>query len=109
MTWARPLFRKLKLLNVQQICSFQTGIFMYKHINNTLPHLFDDVFLYNHSIHSHFTRQSHHLHYFPVRINTARFSIMHHGRDIWNNIPDNIKQLDFLLLKSNYKQYLIQV
>ena len=107
-TPSAPLFKKLKVLNIEQICSYQTGIFMYKYCKDLLPQVFDNMFSFNNSIHSHFTRQSDLLHHFPIKTNVARFSVMYHGSTIWNSIPQYLKELNFLTFKKQYRYFLLQ-
>ena len=102
-----PLFIELKILNVQQICSFQTGNFMYRYCKGMLPSLFNDIFLLNEAVHSHYTRQSNLFHYFPLNSNVAKFSIKYNGPKIWNNIPTCLKELNYYSFKKQYRQFLI--
>ena len=102
-----PVFRKLKVLNIQQICSFQTGIFMYKYCAGMLPSVFNDIFIFNREVHSHYTRQSNFFHYFAFNLNVAKFSIRSVGPKLWNTIPTYLKDLSFYPFKKQYKQLLL--
>ena len=102
-----PLFSNLKLLNIQQICYLQTGLFMHKYYFDQLPQIFHGLFTPNQEIHSHYTRQSHLLHHFQVHSNIAKFAIKHNGPKIWNNIPPHIKVPNFRAFKKQLQLFLL--
>lgn len=86
-----PIFCKLKTLKIAVIHSFQTAIFMYKFLINTIPLAFRNIFVYNSDIHSYPTRHSSDFNLTNPKMFMAYKSIRHHGPDIWNALPDNIK------------------
>ena len=104
-----PIFCKLKKqLKIADIHSFQTAIFMYKCWINTIPLAFRNIFVYNSDIHSHPTRHSSDFHLTNPKIIMAYKSIRHHGPDIWNALPGNIKHSATLYsFKASMKKYLI--
>jgi hypothetical protein len=53
---SKPLFMSLEFLTISQIYAFRMFLFCYKFINESLPCVFNDMFVKNSSIHSHDTR-----------------------------------------------------
>ena len=101
-----PLFRRLKTLKVHDIHTLQTSIYMYKLTQKQLPTLFYNTFKLNSNIHSYPTRRSNDYHLENPKIILAQKSIRHHGPDIWNSLPSEIKRSSSLhsfkaLLKNN--------
>ena len=85
-----PLFKQLKTLKLQDIHTYQTALFMFKHSKNLLP-FFQDTFIPNSNIHSYPTRHRNDFHLSNPKLLLAHRSIRHHGPDIWNSLPDHIK------------------
>ena len=105
---SNPLFHRLKTLKVQDIHSLQTSIFMFKFSHDLLPALFHNTFQRNANIHSYPTRRSNDYHLENPKIILAHKSIKHHGPDVWNSLPDAVKQSCALYsFKSLLKTYLI--
>lgn len=86
-----PFFYQLKTLKIDDVHTFQTAIFMFKFSKKLLPSTFQNIFTYNSNIHSYPTRHSLDIHLNNPKILLAHRSIRHHGPDIWNSLPDNIK------------------
>ena len=53
-----PIFKKLHLLKLSDICQQQIMVFFYKSIHNLLPTNFSKLFCVAKDIHIHFTRHS---------------------------------------------------
>ena len=103
-----PIFHNLKSLKIDDINTYQTAIFMYKFSTNTIPIPFRNLFVYNKDIHTYPTRHSTDLHLTNPRILLNHKTIRHHGPDIWNALPHNIKQSASLLsFKASLKKFLI--
>ena len=103
-----PLFNRLKTLRTHDIHSFQTGVFMYKYTNNQLPELFHNYFDLNSNIHTYPTRRSSDFHLENPKTILAQKSIRHHGPDVWNSLPNNIKQcLTLSNFKDLFKTYIL--
>ena len=64
-----PIFKKLKLLNLNEIYIYCVQLFMYKYHHRILPPVFHDLFVSNNTVHSHFTRQQSHFHV-PLALTT---------------------------------------
>lgn len=103
-----PLFHNFKTLKIYDIHTYQTAIFMYKTSNNTIPTPFQNIFIYNRDIHSYPTRHSSDFHLTNPRLIIAHKTIRHHGPDVWNTLPINIKHAASLLsFKVLLKRYLL--
>ena len=105
-----PLFSRLKTLKVQDIHTLQTSIFMYKLTQKQLPTLFCNTFKSNSNIHSYPTRRSNDYRLENPKIILAHKSIRHHGPDIWNSLPSEIKRsISLHLFKALLKNNLISI
>ena len=49
---SQPLFNQLKILPLNKIYEFCIILFMFKYVNNLLPHLFESIFVFNLNVHS---------------------------------------------------------
>ena len=88
---SEPLFHQLKRLKINDIHTFQTAIFMHKYTFNQLPQSFYNFFTLNSNIHSYPTRRSSDYHLENPKIVLAQKSLKHHGPDVWNSLPENLK------------------
>ena len=89
---AQPLFKKLKLLCLDDCYRLECAQFMYDINNNTLEKQFCDLFLLTNCKHNIKTRQAT-LGLFSqpaLRINSKKNSIIDNGVKIWNDIPVEI-------------------
>ena len=86
-----PLFFKHKILKIKDLYSFQLGQFMYKFNNNSLPVIFDSMFLKNQSFHNYPTRQSNEFHLPRVRTLLAQNTFLYSGPKFWNSLHNEIK------------------
>ena len=89
----------MRLLSVNDIKHYMTGIFMYQCLNCNTPQVFKDFFQENDILHGHDTRQSNDLHVPYARLNVRKFCFKIHGANTWNNIPILIKQWQSLDVK----------
>ena len=53
-----PLFKNLKILNLESIYKLQIGKFMYQYKSGLLPYSFNNMFLVTRQVHSYCTRSS---------------------------------------------------
>ena len=88
-----PLFLKLHCLKVDDIHLLQTAIFMFRYNAGLLPESFSSMFQINAKVHSHFTRQVSHIHLNNPLTALAHKSIRHSGPDIWNSLPQRVRDL----------------
>ena len=95
-----------RILSVNDINNYMTGIFMYQCINDNIPEVFDNFFQRNNSVHDHNTRQADDLHV-PCAILEIRKSCLKvHGANLWNNIPVLVKQSPSLsIFKQRLRNY----
>ena len=102
-----PLFKSLRLLKFQDINVLMTGVFMYKALNNLMPSIFRDFFIFASYLHSYSTRKSDSLYISKYRITLFKFSIQVNGPTVWNNIPPSVKDVPSLyLFKRKLKKHL---
>ena len=87
-----PLFKKLKILNINQINDLHISLFMFDIHNNDLPLLFNELFKANRNVHDHNTRSANKLHKRYNRTNYGRFPLSSKGIDKWNETPEKIKK-----------------
>ena len=69
---------------------------MFKYVKSVLPPIFSNFFTYNRNIHSYPTRTRNNIHLNNPKTLIAHKSLRHHGPDIWNNLPNCVKQKPFL-------------
>ena len=91
-----PLFYELKILKVYDINILHTALFMFRYTKELLPPIFSNLFVYNRNVHSYPTRTSNNIHLNNPKILIAHKSLRHHGPDIWNTLPNFIKQSTYL-------------
>jgi len=86
--YAAPLFKKLNLLTIHDMCFMQISEFMFKFNKNLLPHQFSKYFERNSAVYNYETRHSNLFHIQHAntskRINTVRYI----GPRNWKKIPD---------------------
>ena len=80
---------------------------MYKALNNLMPSIFRDFFIFASYLHSYSTRKSDSLYISKYRITLFKFSIQVNGPTVWNNIPPSVKDVASLyLFKRQLKKHL---
>ena len=80
-----PIFKKLRVLRLNEIYVYSLQTVMYKYYRMSLPKVFDNFFTINSNIHSHNTRQSKLLH-LPLCKNSPSFkSIRRSGVITYNH------------------------
>ena len=103
-----PLFKQMNILPVYCMNDLQTACFMFSSINSLLPKCFNDMFILNANIHTHFTRMNNALHQTQYRLNCSKFALRTHGPVLWNSLPPGLKSLPNLkIFRRHYKQHLI--
>ena len=89
-----PIFKKLKLLRIQDIFQLRLLTFVYESINKKNPSCFHDYFSFNANFHQHSTRQSNPGNLFLTHRNSFRYglkSIRYMGAKMWNDLPVEIR------------------
>ena len=108
LSHSNPLFYQLKIFNIHDINVLQVATFMYKYHYEMLPPVFDNFFLYNSNLHQYPTRTCNNIHLSNPKLLLAHKSLRHHGPDIWNTLPNSLKQIHiFSSFKRSIKQMLL--
>ena len=105
-----PVYRKYKILKLNDIHKLEIAKFMYKFSKKSLPFTFNNYYKNIKICHDHDTRQSAQKDYFLTLHKTSRLqrSIKFLGIKVWNSIPTSIRNKSFKNFISNYKLYLIR-
>ena len=99
-----PLFRKAAVLKFKDKTSLENILFISKSINNLLPSLFNNWFVFSSDIHRYNTSWSSDdkLQKYSYRTNTYRKnSIIISTIESWNNSQNNLKTISLRLLTSS--------
>ena len=91
LSHTNPLFHKLKVFKIHDINTLQIALFMFKYNKELLPPVFSNFFSYNKNIHSYPTRSRNDIHLNNPKNLLAHKSLRHHGPEIWNSLPVDIK------------------
>ena len=103
------LFLDNNILKIKDLYLFQLGQFMYNYNNNTLPAIFDEMFLKNQLVHKYPTRHSGEFHLPLLRTLLAQNTFIYTGPKFWNTLSDYIKNAtSFNLFKKRIKLLLLQ-
>ena len=104
-----PLFSEQKILNVGQIYNLNCAKFTFCSLNKTKYSEFNDRLATNGSFHNYPTRSSKSLRKPRVRLQKFMNSFLNHGIEMWNNLPDCIKNVKLLAtFKRNTKNYILK-
>ena len=105
-----PLFRKLEILKIHDLCKFEIAKLMFLYTQTRLPLSFKTFFRKSSTVHSYKTRSSDKLFYYTPRFRLVRFqkSFKYRGTKIWNNLPKQLKTLNFKKFQKNYKTELLE-
>ena len=103
-----PLFKKLSILSIDNINNEAVAIFMFRYFNNGLPISFQNFFKLNKELHNYNTRSSTQIHKNYIRTNYKKYSTVNKGREIWNCLPNAIKDSKSLnIFKSKIRKHYI--
>lgn len=98
-----PIFKELKLLNINEIYVYSLQIVLYRYHHALLPDIFRGFFVSNDSIHNHNTRQSHLLHVPILKTKQAYSTIRKTGVISYNHYSTLI---DLNVSIATYKYHL---
>ena len=102
-----PMGLGLKLFKIYDINTLQIATFMFKYNNDMLPPVFTNLFSYNSNFHSYPTRTCNDMHLNNPKLLLAQKALRHHGPDIWNTLPNSLKDITSLTsFKKSLKQML---
>ena len=98
-----------KILSPTDINTYLTGTTMYQCIHKDTPELFLNFFSTISDFHGHDTRHSEDLHVPYGRLDVRKFSIFIHGANVWNSLPNQIKNAQSVhVFKQQFRNYLIE-
>ena len=85
-THTDPLYKDLKILNIDQIRDYSIALFMYKLSHHMLPSMFENMFIYTSDVHDYYTRQADllYIQYAPTK--RSQRTIKYYGTKLWNII-----------------------
>ena len=86
----RPLFAKFNILNVNDMCSLELGVFMYKYSINDLPNAFNDYFTKRPDINGCKTRHVNDLNLTKNKKHFSDHSVRTTGPILWNSIDKKL-------------------
>ena len=98
---------KNTLMSVEQVCLYQTSIFMYKFSHDLLPQHFKMFFFKTEDVHDHFVRSKHHFRSESVHSSLRMHSIKFMGPKIWNSLPKDVNHCSLDSFKTFLKSYLL--
>jgi hypothetical protein len=93
---SKPLFTRLKILNVYSIYMLQAANFMHKILNNYLLNYETFIFQTNSYVHSHDTRSKHKLHKEQCNTQSRQNTFRFQGLEFWNIVPQVFKDINLL-------------
>ena len=103
-----PLFCNLGILNLNQLLTYHTSIFMYQQQNGLLPNTLLSLFNSNSFYHLYNTRNAANLSTPFYTLSISCHNVIYKGVSIWNSLPRNIKNCTSLnLFKRKLKSYLL--
>ena len=91
---SNPIFSKLELLKIEDICQLQLLSFAFDCQNKIAPVYFHDYFVQCSQFHNFNTRLASHGDLFLERKNTFQYgirSIEYNGASLWNMLPVNLR------------------
>ena len=106
---SRPLFNKLHILSVYDLCLINILVFVYRSVHLLFPYHFTKYFTRTWDIHLHETRgKKHNLDQINSQISCRIKSVVCSGPKHWNTLPDCIRSAPTLkAFKSLVKQHIL--
>ena len=101
----KPLFEKLRLLNIYDAYVYFTCIFVYKYYNMLLPDIFNGFYEEISLVHNYDTRNSDKLRPKLIKNEICSFNVKVQGTKNWNTLPEHIQNSKTL---SSFKYQLQQ-
>ena len=107
---SKPLFQKLKILNIYDLCRTQILTFVYKSCNGLLPSNYKNYFTFTKDKHHYPTRSSKNYNLF--RTNAQKLcranALVNRGPKFWNSLPIPIKSAPSIgIFKRLLKDHLV--
>ena len=92
MTRSAPLFHSLGILDVHKLYQFLIATFMYKLINQLLPHsMYEYCRFFEHRYNTR-QKEAKTLRLPSVRTEHGKIAISFVGSEIWNSLPEDIRR-----------------
>ena len=107
---ANPIYKKLEVLQIHDLYTYETAKFVFSCFYNLAPIPFIDFFTKVDEVSQRATRQSvdkYSLYYPRYPTNRLQRSIKYQEVKIWNSISNNIKSLKFQQFKSRFETFLL--
>ena len=107
---AKPLFYKLNILNIYELCRLQILLFVFKSINYHLPSHYFNYFTLTKEMYHHSTRSSKECKLYVINAHrtTRANTLASRGPKCWNSLTSAIRSSTSLpAFKTNVKRYLL--
>ena len=110
-TRTTPLFSRLQILKLLDIYKLEIAKLMHKVHNKALDicNALTNNYTLLDNIHSHNTRRKHQKNYFMTTVSSkqAQECLQYNGPKIWNEIPFQLKEMNFYKFKKEFQRKLI--
>ena len=107
-THADPLFKKSKILKIDDLYLLNLGSLMHKMNNGELPDVLESLFKKNKEIHKYPTRQSDMYHIPKTRLRIMQNTLIFNGPKFWNSLQNELQQTSgFYTFKRKLKYELL--
>jgi hypothetical protein len=101
----KPIFEKLKILNITKLYQYCVILFMFKFTSKSLPDMFDDFFHFNSNTHA---TRGQHLLQLPRCVNSfSQRRIRYTGAKLFNQANTITRQCSYQTYRKNLKTYLL--
>ena len=106
---ALPLLNIMDILTVNNVYRLHTLKFTHAWHKGILPKVFDHFFQYASNVHHYNTRYAakQNLHKFRIKTNTGKRMVSFAAIDLWQEIPQNFKDLNPFSFTKSTKNYLL--
>ena len=107
---AKPLFKQLKILNIESMSKLELAKIMHGCNNGQIPVRIEQIFTKSSKVHQYNTRQTINDGFFIPRIysQSGKKSLQYRGCKLWNSIPSKIKKLPLSSFKKEYSLILLK-
>ena len=107
---AKPLFKQLKILNIESMSKLELAKIMHGCNNGQIPVRIEQIFTKSSKVHQYNTRQTINDGFFIPRIysQSGKKSLQYRGSKLWNSIPSKIKKLPLSSFKKEYSLILLK-
>ena len=95
------------VLSIDQICIYQSLLFMYRYHNNLLPHTLSNLFSTASLVHSHNTRSIHDYRSTVIHSTLKMYSIGFFGPRFWNSLSSDYRTLTIDAFKRAVKRLIM--